>query len=467
MSKCNLNRIAAQKVGFNKVEKTQEVDFNLSADIDACVKINTKNYVSYDGDSAPVYSRLAVPQDMINVCAVKGCKNTGTLMVSPTSTKGQDNKYTHKATATFAKASNAILISSGIVYFYVDFPKAGTYSIEVTVGDIKDTELTNADKYIQTVTVTNEGYKPVSVDLSVAPTSDVGKGWTATQSGVAMEISVSYTDTTESGSMIGLSSISIFEDVDDLATNEVVKLGCLTGIEGDDTIDALEEQCQGAQYDTSTTSVERTITAQQWTPNVLKLNPLIHKTDVTEGFYIATIEATVEQDADNTEYGSVQIADSYDEECGFIYASISDSCNVNDSILTRINNPNLMSLDERQFQVINTHINPTVDVEGSKLYFDKSLIGKDVIISYPRAVEVEEYIATESGINERRAQMTYTKTQSDGVVEVHVFDNVLITSFPQTINNSDSEFSFTISIQRDKEGKFFKIMKYNKTGEYL
>lgn len=466
MNKCNLNRVVAQKVGYNKVEKTQEVDFNLSTDIDACVKINTKNYIAYEGATAPVYSRLAVPQDMINVCAVKGCKNTGTLIIS-TKNEGSDSNYTHTASATFAKATNAVLISAGIVYFYVDFPKAGTYTVELTIGDIKDTELTNGDKYTQEVTVTSEGYKPISFDLSVAPSEDVGTGWNPTTSGITMQIDVTSTDSIESGYMVGLSSISIFEDVEDLATNEVVKLGCMTGIEGDDTIDAMEEQCLGAQYDTSTTSVERTITASTWTPNVMMLNPLIHRTEVTEGFYIATVEMTVAQDAENENYGSVQLADSYDEVCGFIYSSIADSCNINDSILTRINNPNLMNLDERQFQVINSFLNPTVDVEGSKLYFNKALVGKTVIISYPRAVEVEEFIATEAGINERRAQMSYTKKQSDGVVEVHVYDNVLITSFPQTINNSDSEFSFTISVQRDKNGNFFRIMKYNETGQYL
>ena len=466
MNKCNLNRVVAQKVGYNKVEKTQEVDFNLSTDIDACVKINTKNYIAYEGATAPVYSRLAVPQDMINVCAVKGCKNTGTLIIS-TKNEGSESNYTHTASATFAKATNAVLISAGIVYFYVDFPKAGTYTVELTIGDIKDTELTNGDKYTQEVTVTSEGYKPISFDLSVAPSEEVGTGWNPTTSGITMQIDVTSADSTEAGYMVGLSSISIFEDVEDLATNEVVKLGCMTGIEGDDTIDAMEEQCLGAQYDTSTTSVERTITASTWTPNVMMLNPLIHRTEVTEGFYIATVEMTVEQDTENDSYGSVQLADSYDEVCGFIYSSIADSCNINDSILTRINNPNLMNLDERQFQVINSFLNPTVDVEGSKLYFNKALVGKTVIISYPRAVEVEEFIATEAGINERRAQMSYTKKQSDGVVEVHVYDNVLITSFPQTINNSDSEFSFTISVQRDKNGNFFRIMKYNETGQYL
>ena len=63
--------------------------------------------------------------------------------------------------------------------------------------------------------------------------------------------------------------------------------------------------------------------------------------------------------------------------------------------------------------------------------------------------------------------MSYSKVQSDGVFEVHEYPNVLITSFPQTINNSDSEFSFTVSVQRDVDGSFFHVMKHNRAGEYL
>lgn len=466
MSKCNINRIVANKVGYNKLDKTTaEVTFNLSRDIDSCVKINTKSYVAYAGETAPVYSRLAVPQDMINVCESFGCKNSGTLMIT-TSATGTGAETVNTASATYTKATNAVLFSGGVMYFYVDFPKAGTYTVTVTLGDIKDSTLANADKYTQTVTVTSEGYQPITVDLAVAPGAEEGDGWTATTQGITVKIEVSITGE-EAGGIIGLSSISFFEDIDDLANNEVVKLGCLTGIEGDDTIDALEEMCLGAKYDTSTTTVERTITASTWTPNVLMLNPLMQRTEKTEGYYIATIEATVNESTDHEGYGEVQLADAYIEKCGFTYASLADACNVNDAILTRIEHPNLMNLDERQFQVVNSKLNPNVDFEGSYLYFNKELVGKTVIISYPRASEVESFVATENGINERRVQMSYSKVQSDGVFEVHEYPNVLITSFPQTINNSDSEFSFTVSVQRDVDGSFFHVMKHNRTGEYL
>lgn len=467
MSKCNINRIVANKVGYNKLDKTTaEVTFNLSRDIDSCVKINTKNYVAYVGSTAPVYSRLAVPQDMINVCESFGCKNSGTLMINTNNT-GSDSSYTHTASATFAKSTNAILFSAGVMFMYIDFPAVGNYELAVTIADIKDSTMTNADVYKQTVSVAHEGYQPITVDLAKAPEETEGEGWTATTQGIRVKVEVSSTSAEETGYMVGMSSISFFEDIDDLANNEVVKLGCLTGIEGDDTIDALEEMCLGAKYDTSTTTVERTITASTWTPNVLMLNPLMQRTEKTDGYYIATIEATVNESTDHEGYGEVQLADAYIEKCGFTYASLADACNVNDAILTRIEHPNLMNLDERQFQVVNSKLNPNVDFEGSYLYFNKELVGKTVIISYPRASEVESFVATENGINERRVQMSYSKVQSDGVFEVHEYPNVLITSFPQTINNSDSEFSFTVSVQRDVDGSFFHVMKHNRTGEYL
>lgn len=465
MNSCNINRTIAQKVGFNKLDKTTaEVDFNLMRDIDSCVKLVAKNYVAYEGETAPVYSRLLVPQDMINVCESWGCKNSGTLLIPTKNTQAAED-YTHVSSVTYTKAVNSVLFSAGVMYFYAHFPKAGEYDVAVTIGDIKDSTLTNGDKYTQKVTAVAEGFMPITIDLAVAPSETVGSGWTATTSGIRVKIELSAPkDKSETGAMLGVSSIAFFDDIDELATNEVVKLGCLTGVEGDDTIDALEEQCLGAKYDTTTSSIERTITASNWTPNVLALNPFMHRTQKTEGFYIATTEVVAQEEG---EYAVVHLADSYNEECGFIYASISNTCNVADALLTRINNPNLMNLDERQFQVINSKLKPGADIEGSKLYFHKDMVGKVITVSYPRSCEVEEFVANERGINEKRVKMSYTKVQSDGVVEVHVFENVLVTSFPQSISNSDSEFSFSISVQRNVNGDFYRVMKHNRTGEYL
>lgn len=79
MSKCNINKIVAQKVAPQKLSNLDEVEFTISRDIDACAKINTKNYLS-EGTDTVEYDRLLVPDDLLNVCESFGCKNTGTLL---------------------------------------------------------------------------------------------------------------------------------------------------------------------------------------------------------------------------------------------------------------------------------------------------------------------------------------------------------------------------------------------------
>lgn len=82
MSKCNINKIVAQKVAPQKLSNLDEVEFTISRDIDACAKINTKNYLSSGSDENLMYDRLLVPDDLLNVCESFGCKNTGTLLAS-------------------------------------------------------------------------------------------------------------------------------------------------------------------------------------------------------------------------------------------------------------------------------------------------------------------------------------------------------------------------------------------------
>ena len=50
--------------------------------------------------------------------------------------------------------------------------------------------------------------------------------------------------------------------------------------------------------------------------------------------------------------------------------------------------------------------------------------------------------------------MSYTKTWTDGVKYRFVFDNVIITSFPDEVTDEESEFEFTVTIQKDATGRF-------------
>ena len=42
----------------------------------------------------------------------------------------------------------------------------------------------------------------------------------------------------------------------------------------------------------------------------------------------------------------------------------------------------------------------------------------------------------------------------------YIFNNVLVTSFPTTLSNTDeTTFEFEVSIQKDNNGRFFEVQK--------
>ena len=55
--------------------------------------------------------------------------------------------------------------------------------------------------------------------------------------------------------------------------------------------------------------------------------------------------------------------------------------------------------------------------------------------------------------------MSYIKKYTDGAKYRFVFDNVLITSFPDAITEDEGEFSFTVSTQPDANGRYGRAFK--------
>lgn len=439
MSKCNLNKIVAQKVAPQKLTNLDELDFTISRDIDACAKINTKNYVSTGSDANLVYDRLLVPDDLLNVCESFGCKNTGTLQGA------------NVETAIFKSATDATKYSAGIMTFYAYSTVGGTGSYEVKITDIQDALATNNNTYTGNITFPDGGgFALVVVDLTEGTAT--GDGWTASPNGV--NVSVKVTSPTDGTS--GISSISLFESIMDLEGNDVVKLGCLQTIGGDDTVDPLETSCFGDGYDEESVAVTRTLTAQSWTPNVWKLNPLVSRGDKTEGFMMDSVEVTVPAD------GKIILADAYREQCGMVYVALNDSCNVTDAVLNRVNvgNSGIM-LDSDQFAV-ETNVENGIVVRVAT-----ELAGKVVVVSYPRQVEGEHFVANTNTLNDRKVTLTYKRPMNDGTIDVFIYRNVLVTSFPQTISKSDTDFEYSISIQKDRNGNYYEYMRINRANAYI
>lgn len=433
---CNYEALLS-KVGLNKLDKKIEVTLEALEEMSDCRTINTKKYVEVtptdsEATATPYYNGRMKPANQFE-CMPSECKTTGTLIAGVA------------GTATFRAQFDLVDYAAGVMAFYVNNIATATQTITVKIAS--DKAFANADVYnisVDSLVKGRDGYYAVIVDLSKTPSSVVGDGWTASRTGAYVQIS---TDAT-----MGISTISFYQSMKEFETSIVVKIGCLTELGTDFELDAAEATCLMHGYDTSSDpTIERTITGNMVTPNYWILNPMMGKGTNTEGFIPTNVQKTIEaQDG----YGVVIIDDMNQDECGWLTVALNDDCNPWDGLMHRLSVPSKIDIkDESDYFTVNN------DDGTTTLYFAESLAGAVVTVSYPKLVEVEEMVGGVQYIGSRKFRYTETVTYSDGTQEVTVFDNVLVTSFPYTINEDETEFSFTINIQKDKTGHFMRKMR--------
>lgn len=448
MGRCT-NKSYIDKVGFNILDKETTIDFNVLTDIENCAHINTNRQYAVSANTVASWNAYAIPKDVFN-CDGVGCRNTGTLTLTRST-------GTAALSASYQLTYDATEFYGGVATYYVHLPEPGSYSIATTISDIRS-QFTAADTYTKTIVAEAAGDFPIVVDLSKAPSTVVGGGWIASTAGINIRIAITPPTDVES---VGISSIYFYDDITDFEVNDVVKLGCVEEIAGDLTIDPVDASCWGSGYDSQSISVERTITARKVTPNWWKLNPLMTRGEAIEGWDIVEDERPVcSVTIDGTTYGYIQVPDLQTDECGFLTVAVSDQCNVTDSALNRVSSPTLIDLSGDQYIVYDGTTTEALD--AGTILFNERLIGLNVVVSYPKKVFVEEYIGVEQTLYERRVRMSFSITQTDGVKIRYIYNNVLITVFPWTYNTEETSLDFTISIQRDKEGRFFQMYRIEK-----
>lgn len=448
MGRCT-NEELLGKIGLRKLEKWMEVDFAILGDIDNCHRVNTRRYVQTQGKGVS-YNQYRVPEDMFH-CMPEGCRNTGTLML--TSSDGDPDGEPATAGGMFTIPYDATEFSGGLATYYLYFEVAGTYTVNTIIADVTDSALDNSDVYSQEIMVTEEGFYPVVVDFSQVPDDVNGEGWNATEAGAIMEIQV--ISETLATFDVGISTIQVHDTIEDFEVNDVVKVACLSDFTSDITVDATDASCFGSGYDPTSPSIDATVTGNSVTPNYWKLNPLMKKGTATDGWYIQGDSRVVQSTViDGVTYGYIQAPDMYVDECAFTAVQIDDQCNKTDAMLTRVNSPVVVALNERQFIVQDGKTSEPVN--AGRILFNEALIGLKVLVSYPRMADsVEQYVATDDALNRTKVRMSFEAESNDGVRYVYTYNNVLITSFPFSLSGDESEFSFTISIQRDSNNNFF------------
>ena len=424
-------------VGVGKLDKKVEVDFDVQRNLPDCNRINAKKYVTTEAET-PTYDQYRVPVNQFE-CMNPNCVNSGTLY--------------NGGAATVYKAIKGEDFSAGVITFYVteDVTQA-----EVTISDSQTA--TNAWKYTVTPGRAVNGFKPVIVDMTQTPTK-VGTGFTPSDATAYIGITLTSDGNTagnlvvcSNGVCTGLSSIAIFDDLEDFQTSTHVKVSCLTGIDGTWDLDVAESTCFNNGYDTSSRpSFEKTVTGTKVTNNYWRLSPLYQKGSATQGFDIVTVERTIKAGTGDT-YGVVAIDDMNQNECGFFSVEVQgDACGSN--ALDKLSVPSIIALDGGHYLLVDNGDGATSAI------FNSMYIGKKVLISYPKLVDVEEFLISTEGLNEVRTRMSYVKKYTDGEKYRFVFDNVLITSFPDALTEDEGEFAFTVSIQPDAYGRYGRAYK--------
>lgn len=420
--KCR-NDVLMEKIGINKLDKQVEVTLEALSNLPDCKQINAKSYVSItDGGGQAVttatYNRFKTPKNQFE-CLRTGCTSSGTL-------------YPGAATTVYRVSGDATDYAAGVITFYT----IGDDPVDVLISETST--FVNADKY--TVTPYNaaaDGFSAVVIDLS-QPATAVGSGWTPSGAGAYISIK------TVAGQ--GISSIAIFDSIEDFETSRVVKIGCLTELSSDIAIAAAEATCWQNGYDTSDVSIERTISGNKITPNYWWLNPLHGKGTKTTSFVLTTEDRVPEAEGG---FGVIVLSDIDPNECGFLTVAIPNGCDVTGSQLQKLSVPKPIALDEGHYIAANNE-------DGTvSLYFNSALVGVPLTVSYPKLAEVEEEVGDVNNIGNVRVRYTETVTTTDGQKYVFVFNNVLVTSFPFTINEDETVFSFTITIQPDNEGHLY------------
>lgn len=421
-------------VSNNKIDKDDIFELALNRKLPDCRRINALRPVAVSGESTP--DRYERPNNQFE-CRQTGCVNTGVLMMAEAD-----------ETVTYRAQYDATEFVGGVVTFYVKPGEDAEFPINVTFKIGNEESVTNANEYTRVITedmVAEDGFAPVVIILADEPTSTSGDGWTPSASG-SNYIQLS------ADKVVGYSSIAIFDELKDFALFAVIQMRCITSAGDDMSFTLIEEQCQAVQYDKNINTIPFSMTAQEVTSNYMQGNPLFGDGSRDFGYVPTTVKKTVETyEVDGQTYGRIALPDMNQEECGRVSVQIPDDCSA--TILSALSIPTLVDIEPNYFLVLNNE-------DGSTdVIFDESHIGKTLLVSYPKLIEIEEWVFNPDFLNDVDARITYTRTLSDGTKLIFTYDNVFITTFPMNLTSTTAAFNWSFSIARDREGNFFRVQK--------
>lgn len=461
-NKCNVD-LTHPMTGYGKQNKDEKIIVKITDRTQACVSFDTRKYLAITKGEFLTYNPLARPTDQLN-CNPDFCDTMGTLYVTPadpvpgTPADGDTPAVPGEGSSAGAKFqiwSNALAYTpQGIFGIYVFLPVNGEYNIDLQISDIADSDGT--DSYvISKKIVADKGadWYLILFELDdVESTTETGKGWTPSQRGITANVEVTAVpETVGIKDAIGFSTINIYDSKTELQKNAAVILSCIDSFQDDQSVDATDAACLDGGYNASTLKVTKTITATTMTQNSYWLNPLEHKTDNVEGFFPVTVEAEVlPYEWNGQTFGIIHLTDMAEDQCGWITVSSGNKC---EEVFQSTYSSHALNLNATEFIELKGNFN---EIDHGAIIVSKEYIGESLMVTYPRAVTVEEYVADDTRLEGWHAEVQVPVMRKDHKVELRTYRNIYITSISQTFNTADEvKVGITFEAYRDENKAFY------------
>lgn len=432
--------------GYNAQDKDSKIIIAINEEIRPCVRWKTNKQIDVPKGTFVKYERKDVPTDAINCEPIK-CLNTGTLYIEP-SDKEINVKYKVR--------SNSDDFALGFNMLYIKVPKEGDYQLKVKVSDFYDEAQENSYVYTYNFNASLPGYVLRTIDFSDSRvTTQTGEGWKPSDYGITVSYDVLYKGTDDLGGQIGLSSPMIVNDRSELRKFSNVLLSCLTSFTHNISVPSTDARCFGRQYDPTQIEITKEITATTTSCNDYWLNPLQSMTKTMTSGVPVTDEFTVKRvTVEGKEYGSLVLPDLYYKDCNTITIS-SDQCSC-----TYLNSMPIspgITLEDDEFVVL------TQEQYGKNrgtVLVNPRYIGEKLLVTYNGERDVELIVANDKRLNKTHFRVTQTVTNTRGIKEYYIFNNVLITENSREFStDGEVTLSLTFTVSRDNNGNFYEIRR--------
>lgn len=376
-------------------------------------------------DTSAAYESATRPEG----CAK--CDATGTMFMTPTAGTAptiNNNMYI-----------DGVKLSAGVVTFYVTVDAPGVYNVAYSAGDYGDSA--NFDTWVNVLDVATAGSYKVTFNLTDAPSSTTGTGWSPSTTGVYQSVIV---DPVTAPAEVGVSTFSYYEGLDDLKGNVVINLECLQSFGNDFEAEVTEQICGGSTYNTNSTDRDLEFQAIKASrdPNILAPNNHKVRDLNTSHYTTTTLTASAYTDDNGTEFATLQVSDiaqACDQAVGVL---LKDDCGATELDQISVSG-GVKSMDKDSFILLD---GSTGSDDKGRILLDSSYTDKTFCVNYPQLVVADAIVTTtefKDVVVDAQFKRSYVKNGKK-VTSVINFTNLLIRSVAED-QSTDASEGWTIS----------------------